>query len=700
MIRRLQPYPLLLLLLTYPMCPLNGNPAAETPIENPIETTPTLEEAVTRYYTGEFDTAKNILERRIELDPADAASRDELVLLYREEGDFTAARKVLEYPSVPGTSKTTAGKNQLELIRLALLSGKPVDEAGTEPEPSPEKPGSNETLIWRALWGYEERRLEPAAELLRAAVELQAYNPAAYFLSGIIALDEGRYEQAESELSTALKQEPNLTMAFLPLARAREKLGNTQGAYSLLLRARASRPGNAGIEQKLEALTMAHPELTRKAESEAVARRAAAVPPRMDRFPTGAEGLARIRVGLAEEIETLHLKTGGEFSLVTEGATIYRGLRGEELRLDLTGTEPAFLAVYQGETRLTPNLSSTLRLEYEEASATSALFDMAYGTGYYFAGYEDRYYRGALEFLPRSTGITVVNELSLEEYLYATVPSEIPAYWPAEALKAQAIAARSYTLANRGRYESRGFDLFASVRSASYRGAGNEAERTSEAIDATIGLVLLQDGNPLNAVYSANSGGYTENSLSVWGFESLLEAVPDPKSEVRDSPLPLRNLYRWITSRPDSYSSIPDFHSAAAYRWILWVPADQIAATLAGQDKGVGKIKRITSRGRGISGRIEKVLVEGSEGEVMIRGDSIRTVLGGLRSNLFFSEPKLGRDGLPDYFLFYGAGWGHGVGMDQSGAAGMAADGWTAEEILTHFYPRARVDTYYRQEDE
>ena len=689
MIRRRQPYTLLLLLF---MCPLSGNPAAEKPA--------TLEAAVTRYYAGEFDAAQSILQRRVELDPEDTASRDELVLLYREEGDFTAARKLLEDASVPDVHGSIDGENQLEPIKLALLSGNPVDEAGREPEFSPGNPGSRETLIWRALWHYERRQLEPAASLLQTAVELQAYNPAAYFLLGRIALDEGRYQAAEDELGTALKQEPNLTMAFLPLARARAELDDIHGAYSLLLRARASLPGNSRIERELETLVDAYPELTERSEREAAARRARTVPPRMNRFPVGPEELPRIRVGLAEEIESLNLKTGGAFALVQDGKAIYRGGAGEELRVRFDPGNPRGLSIYRGESGLAENIRSTLRLEYTEARATSALFDMAYGTGYYFAGYEDRFYRGALEFILRPAGITVVNELSLEEYLYATVPSEIPAYWPTESLKAQAIAARSYALANRGRYESRGFDLFASVRSASYRGAGNEAERTSEAVDATRGLVLLQEGKPLNAVYSANSGGYTESSLSVWSFESLLEAVPDPKSDPRADPLPVQELYRWINSRPPSYSATSNFHSAAAYRWILWVPAEQIAAGLAGRDMSVGKIERITSRGRGISGRVEKILIEGSAGEAVIRGDSIRTVLGGLRSNLFFSEPKLGRDGLPDYFLFYGAGWGHGVGMDQSGAAGMAADGWSAEEILAHYYPRAKVSTLYRRNDE
>jgi SpoIID/LytB domain protein len=408
----------------------------------------------------------------------------------------------------------------------------------------------------------------------------------------------------------------------------------------------------------------------------------------MKRFPADREAVPLLRVGLAEELEYIHLKTGGEYSLSSGGELIFEGSGGEILTL--RAKEAGIEVLKPGSSNATVS-PGPLTLSYSCRGCTSALFDMEYGSGYYFAGFEDRYYRGDLLVSRREAGLTVVNLINLEEYLYSVVPSEIPAYWPEASLEAQAVAARSYTLANMGRFEGRGFDLYASVRSASYRGAGNEANRTSDAVDATRGLVLYQRESPLNAVYSANSGGYTEDSLSVWGFESLLKAAADPKIPGRSDPLPPDELARWIQSRPESYSAVEGYHSRAAYRWRLWVPAGEIAARLDSRGTGVGTILSVTSRGRGISGRVEKVRIEGSEGGTTVRGDAIRSVLGGLRSNLFVSEPMLDTEGLPLYFLFYGAGWGHGVGMDQSGAAGMAADGWTAEEILRHYYSEAQV---------
>ncbi len=135
-----------------------------------------------------------------------------------------------------------------------------------------------------------------------------------------------------------------------------------------------------------------------------------------------------------------------------------------------------------------------LRLSYADPADTTILFDVQYGQGSFWAGNEDRLYRGAIELDPRAEGLTVVNLLSVEEYLYSVLPSEMPSHWPQACLQAQAVAARSYTLANLGRFAARGFDLLGSVASAAYRGAGAETPAVREAVDATRGLVLMAGG--------------------------------------------------------------------------------------------------------------------------------------------------------------------------------------------------------------
>jgi SpoIID/LytB domain protein len=168
--------------------------------------------------------------------------------------------------------------------------------------------------------------------------------------------------------------------------------------------------------------------------------------------------------------------------------------------------------------------------------------------------------------------------------------------------------------------------------------------------------------------------------------------VTDPQLSFDTNPPSPDELARWILSEPESYSSNPLYYYKSSYRWRLIVPRQEIEARI-GRD--IGEILSITTRGRGMSGRVEEVLVKGTKGFETIKGDPIRSRLGGLRSNLFIIMPKFGKDEYPETFIFAGAGWGHGVGMCQTGAAGMAHEGFKAEEILKHYYPLGELTCEY-----
>jgi len=161
----------------------------------------------------------------------------------------------------------------------------------------------------------------------------------------------------------------------------------------------------------------------------------------------------------------------------------------------------------------------------------------------------------------------------------------------------------------------------------------------------------------------------------------------------RTQPEAPEQLMRWLESSPASYSNIEGLYSRSAYRWSIWVHKDDILNR--NSNAGLGTVTAVTPLARGTSGRVEAVLITGTDGAAVVRRDAIRRALGGLRSNLFMVEPKLGADGLPEYFIFTGAGWGHGVGMCQTGAAGMASDGHTAQDILHHYYPKAELTQNY-----
>ncbi len=677
-------------LMLAPGCRLGADDAAVQ--------TGSLGEAVDLYYAGDFDDALAMLRGIVAAEPDDTPARRNLVRLLREAGELGEA---LEHLSALAEAEPQDGRLRAEQERVSYLAGVRPRTGSLESGPAgPELPRDElaELLFWRGLALADAGDRSAAEESLEASLELEPYRPYAWFELGRISLEAGLYGQAEERLNTALRQEPNLTAAFHPLALAMIGRDRVTPAHGLLGRASSSMPWNEPVRQTLRALEEAHPALIAADEAERVARREVTTPPVASPLAEDRESIPTVRVGLAEGLREVHAKAGGSFRLVSAGAGSHPGMtvvaEGEADALLTVTHDGGEVVVADEQGFVLVRVPAAVRLVYDEPTATTALFDMEYGTGYFFAGRADRFYRGDIEFLPGPDGVTVVNELNVEEYLYSTVPSEMPASWPAAALEAQAIAARTYTFANMGRHASRGFDLFASVASASYQGFGNERRSTDDAVNATRGLVLMAGARLVNTVYSANSGGHTESSASVWGFPSTLVAVADPMLEERTGPLAPDDLARWVESRPMTHSSHPRYSGRAAYRWTLHVPVADIASR-PGSNVKLGQIVSITTRGRGISGRVEEVLIRGTDGQTTVRGDAIRNRLGGLRSNLFTVEPRLGTDGLPQAFIFSGAGWGHGVGMDQSGAAGMAAAGYGAEAILAHYYRGAELVRRY-----
>ncbi|MDR0599403.1 MAG: SpoIID/LytB domain-containing protein [Treponema sp.] len=420
-----------------------------------------------------------------------------------------------------------------------------------------------------------------------------------------------------------------------------------------------------------------------------IRREIRAAPPKVQPAPSfPKEGI--IRVGLAEKRSLVSVKAGGAFKVRAAGDSrvLYQGAAGEQFWVEwIRGSGGGSLLIQGRDKKTLAQGSAPLVYEIGDAGNTSIVAGVVNG-----APGTNRTYRGNLEFQPRPEGMTVVNIVPLEDYLYGVVPSEMPASWPAESLKAQTIAARSYAIANKGQFADRGFDLYGTPHSQAYHGVGAEDKRAGSAVDLTRGIILLGGKEPLKAYYSANHGGYSEDSLTLWGYDAYMQAVPDKLISPRTGPQPLDALYRWIRNAPHSYSSVPRYFYASAYRWEKWVRPGEIRRRItASLREDPGEISQIISRGRGVSGRIVELEVRGSKGSVRVKGDPIWNAMGSLRSSLFTIRCQRSPEGGLEYFVFQGAGYGHGIGLDQHGAAGMASAGFNVEEILRHYYPRAAI---------
>lgn len=337
----------------------------------------------------------------------------------------------------------------------------------------------------------------------------------------------------------------------------------------------------------------------------------------------------------------------------------------------------------------------------------------------------DRQYRGRIEFgIYGNDSISAINIITLEEYLYGVLPSEVYYKWEMDALKAQAVAARTYAVYTAfiaPKYASEPYDLDDTVNCQVYKGYGIEEERTNQAVIETLGQFILHDNEPIAAFFYSTSGGHTESSENVWsGTFDYLKAVSDIEE---------------IEPEKDP--------------WIKIVTAEEIEAILVEKGEDIGKVLAMEVTSYSESGRAMELLIVGSNGSVELTKESIRwqfglysrkftlitdskyvpssSVLGqkgteqqnlidnnlqvlnsnGQTSSLAFTEGQVvvsSAGNLQNYtnvqpsagtYIFAGMGYGHGVGMSQAGAQSMALVGSNYIDILTHYFMDVTIEKLY-----
>ncbi|MGQ9628751.1 MAG: SpoIID/LytB domain-containing protein [bacterium] len=288
-----------------------------------------------------------------------------------------------------------------------------------------------------------------------------------------------------------------------------------------------------------------------------------------------------------------------------------------------------------------------------------------------------RRYRGEIEIIQKDGWLLVINELPFEEYLYGVLPREVPHLWPHEALKAQAVASRTFALfhveynssdAPGGERGYREYDLESSVSAQVYGGYDSERESTNRAVDDTRGLVMTYRGNLIQAYFHSNSGGYTESAENVWrtvGKQDYLVSVEDPYSR-----------------------------EASDYSWTTSLSLSRIRAILLSVGYNLGELYDIEPVLVSPSGRVVKLAVKHSRGVEIVWANDWRIWMGPERiRSLLFTMERRGQT-----IVFNGRGFGHGVGLSQSSAKLMADMGIGFEDILKYFYRGVEIIPYKRLE--
>ena len=286
--------------------------------------------------------------------------------------------------------------------------------------------------------------------------------------------------------------------------------------------------------------------------------------------------------------------------------------------------------------------------------------------------------------------MAVVNAVSENKLLAGLIPAEIFPSAPEEALKAQAVAARGELLSKIGtRHIGDPFRLCSQTHCQVYSGTGHETPRTTAAVEATRGEVLFEKGGAelADPVYSANCGGHTENNENAWPEMTALpslrghrDAAPDRDGDAYAHGVTSANVAAFISKPPTAYCGQSKLGAGDRFRWTVTRTKEDLDKLLA--KYRLGPIKTIEVLERGVSGRARSVRVSGVTRSEVIHGElRIRQTFGNLRSSLFVVEMQAGAA------IFRGAGFGHGVGMCQTGAIGMAETGKSYREILRHYYP-------------
>ncbi len=322
--------------------------------------------------------------------------------------------------------------------------------------------------------------------------------------------------------------------------------------------------------------------------------------------------------------------------------------------------------------------------------------------GFWSTKVQDVAFSGNLEISIDPLGtLELIEQTTVEEYLRGVVPAEMPSSWPAAALEAQAVCARSETLSRLGvRHMGDDFDLCATEHCQAYRGASWYTAATDGAVQKTVGVVQANGSRLLEAVYSHNCGGHTEDNDVVWASppDMALRGVPDAGPRALDG-VSLKDesdLRKWLLNGTPAFCGHLKPDEMKNFRWNVKLSAREVDDLVAVAYPEVGRIRDIHAVERGVSGRMKSIRIVGRGATVVVLKElPIRRLFGGLYSAKFVVDIDRADDGMPAGFEFTGGGHGHGVGMCQDGARYLASSGRDYEDILQHYYGNAVIVSLY-----
>ena len=387
------------------------------------------------------------------------------------------------------------------------------------------------------------------------------------------------------------------------------------------------------------------------------------------------------------------------------------------------------------------NLYRELTFTPQDEQNSFSLYDVTIGINFHWERQETQVFSGTLKLVVEEEKIVAINILPVEEYLTSVISSEMSANSSLELLKAHAVVSRSWLLAQIEKRKAMSgkdegffsftktkeeyirwydredhtiFDVCADDHCQRYQGITKASNATvAEAVRSTRGCLLMHNNKICDARFTKCCGGVTEEFEYCWEDKHFpyLSAVRDTEEQLIPDLTNEEEAEKWIRQAPQSYCNTQDKHILSQilnnydqettdfYRWKVRYTQEELAELIRTNTKGeYGDILDLIPVQRGTSGRICKLKIVGSQKTYTIGKEmEIRRILSDshLFSSAFVVDKGDEKDGVPQWFQLTGAGWGHGVGLCQVGAAVMGEKGYTYEEILLHYYKGASIRKFY-----
>jgi SpoIID/LytB domain protein len=643
-------------------------------------------------FSGENDFSDVLSESKKEPErtPEDFLNQ---AVIYKDLDQYSRAVRVLRraLKENPGDAGVLSF-----LGRIYYLMGLPA-RAVHILEKALELESGNASIHRNLALSYEEMgKLRQAIERYEKCLVFSPRDVVAHRRLADLFAKRGHHERAIRHYRDVLVSDPSLAQEIYPrLAKVYFDTGDFESCREIYKKLLLMRPGDRSISEKIHFVESKLGRAYLDSKEEKRLRERSVKTVLVKPVDLGERPLM-IRVGLVRNARSVELKCSGFFRLRSaEGRVIADKRLGQETYRVTPGPGKGIIVTHAANpSRSEDFLEEMVIVEPAVPGSAVTLFNVKFGENSFWANEQDRSYRGRVEIRATPEGLTVINVLPLEEYLISVIPSEMPASWPEEALKAQTVAARSEALHKMGRHAKEGFDLCAEVHCQAYRGIEQETAATTAAVHQTRGMIMVHGNKPVDAVYSSSCGGHTQDNI--FGNASMipyLKGVPDVLVPERYKfPLSPVQFEKWLEEPGEGIlCDIPTLSRRSQFRWVRIYEADELS-DLVDPSAAIGRLRRIVVSKRGVSGHASAVELIGEKASLKVEKElNIRKTLGGLRSGLFKIEVLYGPGRKPRRFIFIGGGWGHGVGMCQSGAAGMALHGWDFKTILSHYYQGVEI---------